>query len=84
VGFFLSKKAAEVVATTNYYHHSEDVWVGQVLGPLIERGELRAGLLEGLEGTGSWHLNCGYYGGGHVERKSPAEAIRLKHAEVVK
>lgn len=82
VGFFLSQKAAEKVATSSYYHHSEDVWVGQVLGPYIARGEIKAGLLPGIEGSSAWHLNCGFYGGGHVERKSPAEAIRKKHEDI--
>ena len=82
VGFFLSKRSAKVIAETAYYHHSEDVWVGQVLGPFIERGDLTAGVLKGLEGSGAWHLNCGFYGGGHTSRLSPAEAIRRKHDEL--
>lgn len=82
VGFFMSHKAAREVAVTKYYHHSEDVWVGQVLGPLIENGYLTGGVLKGFEHYAAWHLNCGYYGGGHANRLSPAEAIRKKHAEV--
>lgn len=82
VGSFLSKKAAEKVARTEYYHHSEDVWVGQVLGPFIQSGELTAALLKNFEGYAAWHLNCGYYGGGHVDRLSPAEAVRRKHNEL--
>jgi Galactosyltransferase len=79
VGFFLSKKAAEAVATTSYYHHSEDVWVGQVLGPMIASGEIKAGVLKDFEGYAAWHLNCGYYGGGHTNRLSAAEAIKKHH-----
>jgi hypothetical protein len=81
VGMFLSHKAAEMVATTEYYHHSEDVWVGQVLGPFIQNGELTGAVLKNFEYYAAWHLNCGYYGGGHAERLSPAEAIRRKHNE---
>ena len=80
VGFFLSRRAAAILYATYYYHHSEDVWVGQVLGPLIERGYIRAGLLD-VEGKCAWHLNCGFYGGNRhpSERLSPAEAVRRKY-----
>jgi hypothetical protein len=82
VGFFLSRKAANEVATTSYYHHSEDVWVGQVLGPLIGDGLMSGGILDGVEGSSAWHLCCGFYGGGHQQRLSPADAIRQKHQEL--
>ena len=79
VGQFISRKAAQVLATTDYYHHSEDVWVGQVLGPFIERNEMTGAVLVNFEGYAAWHLNCGFYGGGHKDRLSPAEAVRRKH-----
>ena len=82
VGFFVSNKAAHALANTLYHFHSEDVWVGQVLGPFIASGELRAGLLHGIEGHCAWHLNCGYYGGGNRERLSPMDAITRKHGEL--
>jgi len=82
VGSFLSKIAAQIAWTTEYYHHSEDVWVGQVLGPFIQSGELTGAVLPNFEGYAAWHLNCGYYGGGHAERLSPAEAVRRKHHEL--
>jgi hypothetical protein len=78
VGFFLSAKAAHEVAFTRYYHFSEDIWVGQVLGPFMEKGLLKGGV---LKGGFSEHLCCGFYGGGHSNRLSPAEAIRKRHAE---
>jgi hypothetical protein len=82
VGFFLSIKAAFEVSITTYYHHSEDVWVGQVLGPLIEKGILRGGVFKDFETHAVWHLNCGYYGGGHTNRISPAEAIKRHHESI--
>jgi hypothetical protein len=82
VGFFLSKRAAQEVATTPYHHHSEDVWVGQVVGPFIEKGTLKGGVLSGVEYNSAWHLGCGFYGGGHEQRLSPADAVRKKHREV--
>lgn len=82
VGFFLSKKAAKEIATTSYYHHSEDVWAGQVMGPFIRAGLLSAGLLNGVEFNSAWHLGCGFYGGGHHQRLNPGEAIRKKHKEL--
>jgi hypothetical protein len=82
VGMFLSHKACNYIENTSYYHHSEDVWVGQVVGPLIEEGILTGAVLKNFEGYAAWHLNCGYYGGGHAERLSPAEAVRRKHNEL--
>jgi hypothetical protein len=82
VGMFLSKRAADIVSLSTYYHHSEDVWVGQVLGPFIQSGLFRGAVLKDFEGYAAWHLNCGYYGGGHAERLSPAEAVRRKHNEL--
>ena len=79
---FLSKRAADIVSLSTYYHHSEDVWVGQVLGPFIQSGLFRGAVLKDFEGYAAWHLNCGYYGGGHAERLSPAEAVRRKHNEL--
>jgi hypothetical protein len=81
VGFFLSRKAAHEVVSTSYYHVSEDMWVGQVLGPFMEKGLLKGGV---LKGEFSEHLCCGFYGGGHSNRLSPAEAVRKKHAEMGK
>lgn len=83
VGSFVSAKAARILALTKYYHHSEDVWVGQVLGPFIQQGALTGAVLTNFEHYAAWHLNCGYYGGGHAERLSPAEAVRRKHLELV-
>jgi hypothetical protein len=82
VGFFVSNRAAKDLAETPLYFHSEDVWVGQVLGPKIEAGEMTAAVLPFVEHHSAWHLNCGYYGGGHTERLNAGDAVRRKHADL--
>ena len=40
LGYFLSRKAATEVATTTPTTWAEDLWVGQILGPLVANGNL--------------------------------------------
>jgi hypothetical protein len=82
VGFFLSQKAARIVAESEYYINSEDLCVGQMMGREIAAGNIKAGVLQGIEGVSVWHLNCGFYGGGHTERKNAGEAVRRHHFDL--
>lgn len=52
-GYFLSRKAAEIVVKEEPLIWAEDVYVGQVLGPLIARGEIRARSI--LQGAVAYH-----------------------------
>ena len=82
VGFFVSNRLARLLSETELYFHSEDVWAGQVVGPEIEAGRMTAAVLPFVEHHSAWHLNCGYYGGGHKERLSAGDAVRRKHKEL--
>ena len=53
-----------------------------MLGPKIEAGEMTAAVLPFVEHHSAWHLNCGYYGGGHTERLNAGDAVRRKHEEL--
>ena len=52
-GYFLSRKAAEFVAKETPQIWAEDMFVGQVLGPLIKKGEIRVGNLR--QGDVAYH-----------------------------
>jgi len=52
-GYFLSRKAFETVAFESPTSWAEDLWVGQVLGPLIAEGEITA--LNTPRNIYSWH-----------------------------
>lgn len=81
VGYFVSRKAAEIVLADNVYRQSEDVAMGQILGPYIANGRITGSHLPNLEGVGAIHLCCGHFGGGHQgeDRKDPASAMRATH-----
>jgi hypothetical protein len=84
VGYFVSRRAAEVIVADTKYRQSEDVAMGQVLGPLIVEGKMTAAHLPNLEGQGAFHLCCGHFGGGHHgdQRKDPAVAMREMHKRI--
>ena len=52
-GYFLSRKAAELVAKEMPQIWAEDMFVGQVLGPLIKKGEIKVGNLR--QGEVAYH-----------------------------
>jgi hypothetical protein len=56
VGYFLSKKAAEIVADAEIKVWAEDMHVGQVLGPHIQSGEIKAWDIPDFEANISWHF----------------------------
>ena len=53
VGYFLSRRACELVARTEPTHWAEDFWVGQLLSQ--NQREYRLCDLPNFEGTVSWH-----------------------------
>jgi hypothetical protein len=54
-GYFVSAKAARVIVDTEPRVWAEDMYVGQVLGPLIQSGEIKAAELKNFVGHISWH-----------------------------
>ena len=93
-GTILSKRAAEIIATAPCgLWNSEDLIIGQILGPLIQDGKVTAKVLDNFAnqvvhndkshgGPVAWHLGCGFYGGGHTERIDVRAALRRKHREI--
>lgn len=64
VGYFLSRKASEIVVKSAPEVWAEDMYVGQVLGPYIQSGEITAADLP-IECDSCWHFprreyNCVY------------------------
>lgn len=56
IGYFLSRKAAELVARSWPTQWAEDLHVGQVLGPHIQAGEITAADIPDFECNISWHF----------------------------
>lgn len=54
-GYFLSRKAAQVVLKTESTMWAEDMVVGNTLGPKIIVGEITAANLQNFENVASWH-----------------------------
>lgn len=55
VGYFLSKRAMQLVATKQPSHWAEDLWVGQVLGPQIAARKMTCINPAQFERHCSWH-----------------------------
>lgn len=81
-GYIVSNRAAKVIITLKTkIQEGEDMLAGWVLGPFFKDGELTARDLPGFKDVIAFHLNCGFYGGGHEQRLDPASAVRRKHKE---
>lgn len=95
-GYILSKIATKIVAATPFEeYNSEDLVVGQILGPFIVSKEIKAEIMLNLKDI-TFHLACGYYGSGsprlhpecmtnhHIEtpRKDVIAALWAKHKEM--
>ena len=66
-GYFLSKRAASLVAYEQPNSWAEDLWVGQVVGPEIVAGTMKGMSTRENNYTGnnySWHFTRGIYGDG--------------------
>jgi hypothetical protein len=74
VGYFLSRKAGELVAREWPKVWAEDLWVGQVLGPYIQAGTVTASDLP-IECVSAWHF---------PRRQYNNESYSLKHDWMVK
>ena len=94
-GTILSQRAAKlIVGAPRGLWNSEDLIIGQILGPGIQTGELKAKVLDNFAnqivhpdkshgGPAAWHLGCGYYGGGHTDgRVNVSAALKKKHQEI--
>lgn len=55
LGYFLSRKAVTDVANSFPHVWAEDMWVGQVLGPMIPCGDIKAFNIPDFENEISWH-----------------------------
>ena len=55
----ISKKAASIIvenkAGADFWFASDDIFIGQVLGPLIKKGEITAGRIPDFGGVITWH-----------------------------
>ena len=54
-GYFVSAKAARVIVDTEPHVWADDMYVGQVIGPWVQGGVLKAVNLENFVGRISWH-----------------------------
>ncbi len=63
----MSKKAAEIVINSPCDQWGGDIWIGQILGPLIQSGEILAKNLDDFWNQTSWHyrwvMGRGYHPG---------------------
>lgn len=62
VGYFVSRRAAHLITREVPDHWAEDLWVGQVLGPHVQSGYLKASDLL-IECEASWHFPKRKYAG---------------------
>lgn len=56
IGYFLSRKAAKIIAGAPITVWAEDMQIGQTLGPLIQSGEIKAYDIPEFECNASWHF----------------------------
>lgn len=61
-GYFLSRKAAQIVANTESTMWAEDMMVGDILGPKIISGEIKAADLQHFENEASYHYPAHRFG----------------------
>jgi hypothetical protein len=62
VGYFVSKLAAKLIVASEPKVWAEDMYVGQVLGPLIGAGEIKGIDIPNFEGVIAWHFPRREYG----------------------
>lgn len=75
LGYWLSRRAAELVVNMPIVHWAEDLCVGQVLGPHISDGKLTTFVPERYEGYCVWH------GGDDVKKTSNLDRwLRFSYA----
>jgi hypothetical protein len=63
VGYFVSKLAAKLIVASEPTVWAEDMHVGQVLGPLIQAGQIKAVDIPDFECRIAWHFPRREYGG---------------------
>ena len=61
-GYFLSRKAAQIVINTESKMWAEDMMVGDILGPKIISGEITAADLQHFENEASYHYPAHRFG----------------------
>jgi len=79
VGYFLSRKAAEIISASVISHWAEDIQTGLTLGPLIRAGKIKAKLLPKFDGVAAQHLGCGEYIKWRKLSFLPGEETRKMH-----
>jgi hypothetical protein len=85
-GYFLSSKAVDIILEQPKTQLSEDLWIGQVLGPYIRDGKITAKRLEYFEDYAFFHFNCTLNlrlanGLKHAPRLWPVPLMLEKHKE---
>jgi hypothetical protein len=77
-GYFLSRRALDYLVNQQIdIIIPEDLWVGQILGPLIERGEMKGDQLQKFQNQAFFHFGLGTM----RPRPNPADVIWQKHRE---
>jgi len=56
IGYFLSRKACEALINEEPTHWAEDLWIGQVMGALYQRGEIKTHGLRPFNSFITWHF----------------------------
>lgn len=56
IGYFLNKKAASLVVEQYPHVWAEDMYVGQVLGPYVQKSQISVKSLENFKDVASWHF----------------------------
>src|ERR1700693_325984 len=88
LGYFLSRKAAEIIIQREPDIWAEDLWIGQILGPLYEAGEIksgdasqmiRIGDAKNLEGVATWHFPSYTYKSGYDLKFKWMEGMYAEH-----
>jgi hypothetical protein len=62
LGYFLSRRAAQLVADSKPTSWAEDLWIGQLLSPRIAAGEMTGLDHKNFAGVISWHFPQARYG----------------------
>jgi len=64
-GYFLTQKAARFVIDREPDIWAEDLWVGQIMGPLYRTGQITMANMNQLEGKATWHFPQHVYQSGY-------------------
>jgi hypothetical protein len=67
-GYSLTKKASLFIVNSEPNIWAEDLWVGQIMGPLYKTGQITMANVNQLEGQATWHFPQHVYQSGYDPR----------------